>query len=131
VADTVGLIAEVFTWIGVGAGLALLFAALVVRIADGTWLPARGVIEHTDHGSVVRWFDDDGGVNEAALSDHDVRRLDSRDMADIYYRHGWHNRMRLDAGSHAVRALVRLALLMLAVALAAFAAGWIALIAEG
>lgn len=130
-ADVVGLIAEVFTWIGVLGALGLAFLALVARIADGSWAPTRAVVEHTDDGSLVRWFDDEGTVNEAPLSAHDLTIVGGRDMADIEYRVGWHNRMRLSKGSALVRALVRLSFLMVGVAALAFAAGWIALILEG
>lgn len=51
-------------------------------------------------------------------------------MADIHYRRGWQNRMRLTRGSAAVRLFVRLALLFAGVAVLAYAAGWIALIVE-
>jgi hypothetical protein len=130
-ADVVGLIAEVFTWIGMLGAIGLAFLALVARIADGSWAPTRAVVEHTDEGALVRWFDDQGVVNEAPLNAHDLETIGDRDMADIEYRVGWHNRMRLSKGSPLVRALVRLTLLMVGVAALAFAAGWIALIVEG
>ncbi len=130
-ADVVGLIAEVFTWIGVLGAVGLAFLALVARIADGDWATTRAVVEHTDRGAVVRWFDDQGTVNEAPLSAHDLAKIGGRDMADIEYRRGWQNRMRLTRGSPVVRLFVRLALLFAAVALLAYAAGWIALIVEG
>lgn len=130
-ADVVGLIAEVFTWIGVLGALGLAFLALVARIADGDWVTTRAVVEHTDGDAVVRWFDDHGAVNEAPLSAHDLVKIGERDMADIEYRRGWQNRMRLTHGSPAVRVFVRLSLLFAGVAVLAYAAGWIALIVEG
>ena len=130
-ADVVGLIAEVFTWIGGLGAVGLAFLALVARMADGTWAKTRGVVEHTDQGSLVRWFDNEGVVNEAALSAHDLVIIGGRDMADIEYRVGWRNRMRLTPGSPAVRAFVRLSLLMIGVGVLAFVVGWIALIVEG
>jgi hypothetical protein len=130
-ADVVGLIAEVFTWIGGLGAVGLAFLALVARMADGTWAKTRGVVEHTDQGSLVRWFDNEGVVNEAPLSAHDLAIIGGRDMADIEYRVGWRNRMRLTPGSPAVRAFVRLSLLMVGVGVLAFVVGWIALIVEG
>lgn len=130
-ADVVGLIAEVFTWIGVLGAMGLAFLALVARVADGSWASTRAVVEHTDEGALVRWFDDQGTVNEAPLNAHDLHIIGNRDMADIHYRVGWHNRMRLTPGSPAVRALVQLTFLMVGVAALAFAVGWIALIVEG
>lgn len=130
-ADVVGLIAEVFTWIGLLGAVGLAFLALVARVADGDWAPARAVVEHTEDGSVVRWFDDQGVVNEAPLGPHDLDKIGGRDMADIHYRVGWQNRMRLTHGSPAVRVFIRLSLLFAGVALLAYAVGWIALIVDG
>ncbi|HAQ59626.1 MAG TPA: hypothetical protein DCR63_04080 [Microbacterium sp.] len=88
-------------------------------------------MEHTHEGALVRWFDDQGTVNEAPLNAHDLRIIGGRDMADIEYRVGWQNRMRVSPGSPAVRVLVRLTFLMAGVAALAFATGWVALIVEG
>ena len=52
---------------------------------DGTWLPARAVVETTEHGRLVRWFDEDGGVNEAPLiARAGARARRGKDMADIF-----------------------------------------------
>jgi hypothetical protein len=131
VADVVGLVAEVFTWIGFGAGAALLLAALIAKIADGTWAHARGAVEATESGPVVRWFDDAGNVNEAALHDAHLREFGGRDMIDLWYRRGWIGRMRLQPGAPAVRALLGLSALMLAVGLLATIAQWVILLVEG
>jgi hypothetical protein len=67
------------------------------------------VIEDSEHGRLVRWFDEDGGVNEAHLSHEQERQLAGKDMADIFYRRGARGRMRLTQGSPAVRAVAYLA----------------------
>lgn len=107
--DVLGALADVFTWIGVGGAVVLGLVALAAWVADGTWLPARGVVEPVEAAHVVRWIDDTGAVNEAPLSHHDLVRLAGRDMADIYYRRGRRNRMRLTRGACAVHLLLGLA----------------------
>ncbi|MDX2376916.1 hypothetical protein M4I32_08920 [Microbacterium sp. LRZ72] len=124
-ADSVGLIAEIFTWIGVGFGVVLLLAGLVVRLLDDDWVAARAVVERGDSGHVVRWFGDDGSVDEARISPFDLERLAGRDMADIFYLRGRRHRMRFHRRSHAARFLLRLGLLLLAIGIAAFLVGWI------
>lgn len=94
---------EIFTWVGLGGGLLLAVAAVILLLADGTWLPARAVVERVDEGRVVRWFDDEGGVNEAPLMTHDDAMIGAADMADIFYRRGSVNRMRLSRSSPVVR----------------------------
>ena len=106
----IGPLADVFQWVGfAGAGVFGLLA-LALLLVDGTWLPARGVVEPVDGGHVVRWMDDDGGVNEASLSAHELARIGDHDLVDLFYRRGWRNRMRLTHGSPVVRLAAWLAL---------------------
>jgi hypothetical protein len=100
---------EIFSWVGFAVGALVAGIALVMYLFDGTWLPARGVIEDGEHGRVARWFDEDGGVNEAHLSHEQERALAGKDMADLFYRRGSRDRMRLTQGSPAVRAVAYLA----------------------
>ncbi|TDN92122.1 hypothetical protein [Microbacterium sp. BK668] len=122
---------EIFTWVGIGAGILLGLAALILRLADGTWLPTRAVVEHEDESSLVRWFDQDGGVNAAYLTYEQARELAGKDMADIYYRRGSANRMRLTHGSPAVRAVALLAAGLLGLGVVAMILSWVLLFARG
>ena len=46
----VDAVLEIFTWVGFGAGALLAGIALVLYLFDGTWVPARAVVEATEHG---------------------------------------------------------------------------------
>ncbi len=122
---------EIFTWVGFGAGAALAGVALLMYLLDGTWLPVRGVVEDTDTGRVVRWFDENGDVNEAPLTDAQQQHLHGRDMADVFYRRGWRNRMRFSAGSPAVRAVALFAVGFLVLGLIALIVSWVLLFTQG
>lgn len=122
---------EIFTWVGLGGGTLLALLAVVLLLADGTWLPARAVVEEVDGGRVVRWFDDQGGVNEAPLSSHDDAKIGSADMADIFYRRGSAHRMRLTRASPVVRFVSLLAAGVLALGLVAFVLSIVVLFARG
>lgn len=124
-------VVEIFTWVGFVVGALIAGVALIMYLLDGTWLPARGVIETTEHGRLVRWFDEDGGVNEAHLTHEQERELAGQDMADIYYRRGFRNRMRLTQGSPGVRAVARLAFGLVCVGLVALAVSGVLLFARG
>ncbi|WP_375385591.1 hypothetical protein [uncultured Microbacterium sp.] len=113
---------EIFTWAGLGLGAMVAGIAFVLFLLDGTWIPVRAVVETILEPAepadtaparpprrVVRWFDETGGVNEAPLSEAQYAQLGAHDMADVYYRRGWTNRMRLTPGSPAVRGAARLA----------------------
>lgn len=105
----VDAVVEIFSWVGFGIGVLLAGVTLVLYLLDGTWLPARAVIEDSDDGRLVRWFDEDGDVNEARLSHEQQHSLAGKDMADIFYRRGATGRMRLTRGSPSVRAVGLLA----------------------
>jgi len=131
VSNALDAVIEIFTWVGLGGGLLLAFAAVFLLLADGTWLPARAVVEHVDGGRVVRWFDDDGGVNEAPLSAHDEAKIGAADMADIFYRRGAANRMRLTRSSPLVRFVSLLAAGVLGLGVLAFVVSIVVLFARG
>lgn len=122
---------EIFSWVGLGLGALLAAAALVTHLLDGTWLPVRAVVEDSEHGRVVRWFDQDGGVNEARLTPDQERAIGDRDMADVFYRRGYRSRMRLTRGSPAVRAVALLAGGFVALGLIALAISLVLLFARG
>ncbi|MGC5171500.1 hypothetical protein ACPW96_14695 [Micromonospora sp. DT81.3] len=129
--DVIGAIAEIFTWIGLGGGVLLALTALIVKLADGTWLPARGVVEPDGDGHLVRWIDQDGEIGEAPLSHAQHTSLHGADMADIFYRVGRSDRMRLHRGSPAVRSIGLLAVGFAALGLFAAALSLVLLFLEG
>ncbi|MDF2989691.1 MAG: leucyl-tRNA synthetase [Microbacterium sp.] len=122
---------EIFTWVGLGGGAVLALVAVVLLLADGTWVPVRAVVEDVDGGRVVRWFDDQGGVNEAPLSPHDDAKIGSADMADIFFRRGSVHRMRLTRSSPVVRFVSLLAAGILGLGVVAFILSIVVLFARG
>ena len=122
---------EIFTWVGLGGGAVLALVAVVLLFADGTWVPVRAVVEDVDGGRVVRWFDDQGGVNEAPLSPHDDAKIGSADMADIFFRRGSVHRMRLTRSSPVVRFVSLLAAGILGLGVVAFVLSIVVLFARG
>ena len=131
VSNALDAVIEIFSWVGLGGGLLLAFAAVVTLLADGTWLPARAVVEEIDGQRVVRWFDERGGVNEAPLSSHDEAQIGAADMTDIFYRRGSAHRMRLTRSSPAARFLSLLAAGVLGLGVVAFVLSIVLLFARG
>ena len=122
---------EIFTWIGFGAGALLAGVALIAYLFDGTWVPVRAVVEPTEHGKVVRWFDEDGGVNEAPLTHEQIAVVGDAGMYDIFARRGWSNRMRLTQRSPLVRSLALLSAGLIGLGVVALATSSILLFARG
>jgi len=131
VSNALDAVIEIFTWVGLGGGALLAILAVVLLLADGTWLPVRAVVEEVDGGRVVRWFDDQGGVNEAPLSAHDDAKIGAADMADIFFRRGSAHRMRLTRSSPLVRFVSLLAAGILGLGLVAFVLSIVVLFARG
>ncbi len=129
--SAIDALAEIFAWVGFGLGALLAGIALLMYLFDGTWVGTRGVLETTEHGRLVRWFDEDGNVNEAPLSHEQARALAGKDMADIFFRRGGRGRMRLSQGSPGVRAVALLAVGLLALGLLALILSWVLLFARG
>jgi hypothetical protein len=131
VSNALDAVIEIFTWVGLGGGAVLAMVAVVLLLADGTWLPVRAVVEEVDGGRVVRWFDDQGGVNEAPLSAHDDAKVGSADMADIFYRRGSAHRMRLTRSSPVVRFVSLLSAGILGFGILAFVSSIVVLFVRG
>lgn len=127
----VDAVVEIFTWVGFGMGALLAGIALVAYLMDGTWVPVRAVVEATENGTVVRWFDEDGGVNEAPLSHEQTAAVGTAGMYDIFARRGWNNRMRLTQHSPFVRAIALLAAGLIALGAVALVVSWVLLFVRG
>ncbi|MET2010281.1 hypothetical protein ABXJ56_01905 [Microbacterium chocolatum] len=130
--QTIEAIFEIFSWVGIGLGALLLGLALILYLADGTWLPVRAVIDEVEGGRVARWHDDEvGGVNEAILTAEQDAGIGDADMADLFYRRGVRGRVRLTPGSPVVRGVVRLGGGLFALGVVAMIASLILLFARG
>ena len=79
---------------------------VIVRVADGTWVPAQIVIGEDEHGRIARWFGDDGQVGQARLSHEQDHALAGKETAHAFVRSGRGDRVRLTPGSPAVQRAV-------------------------
>ncbi|MFV0375104.1 hypothetical protein [Microbacterium sp.] len=96
-------ILELFTWLGVCGAVLCGVCAVVLWVADGTWLPADAVVDHEPDGTWVRWFDLHGEANNAQVSGEDAGRLSGRDTATVWYRYGQRHRVRFTRRAPGVR----------------------------
>ncbi|MEV8267034.1 hypothetical protein [Microbacterium sp. NPDC076911] len=128
---TLDAVLEIFGWAGFGLGALLALVAVVLYLADGTWLPVRALLEDSPGGRIARWFDADGGVGSAHLS-HDLdHALAGKDEADVFYRRGTTGHVRLTRGSPIVRGVLLLALGLISFGMLALVASGIILFARG
>lgn len=122
---------EIFTWVGLGGAVVLGVVVVVVWAADGTWLPAEAIVDREGDGMVVRWFDGDGDANRARPTEDEASVIGDADSATIWYRLGWHDRMRLTRRPHALRPLGRLAAGLVVLAALSTIMSWVLLFARG
>lgn len=54
--DTLALVGEVLSWIGLGIGLPLLIVAALVRLVEGSWLDIEIAVIDRDGSLFARWF---------------------------------------------------------------------------
>lgn len=123
--DPLDAVIEIFTWIGFGGAFALGLVALILWVSDGTWLAVDALVDHEDEGTYVRWFDADGDANNALLGEADAAALAGVDRARIWYRYGWHGRMRLTRRPPGLLAVLWAAAGLLALGVVALVISWV------
>lgn len=117
-AEVVATIAEVIGWIALGGSLACLLLALIIRLADGRWLPTDAVVVDQEHGSTVRWFAE-GAFHQRRLSDDEREHVVDAEEERAYYKEREPDRLRLHEPPGGRRAVRIVGLVLLAVAGAA------------
>lgn len=122
---------EIFIWVGFAGFFALAVVLIGLWAADGTWLAADAIIDRDGDLPTARWIDADGDANSAELSDADARALDGQDAASIWYRHGWHGRMRLTRRAPGFTVVLLSAGGMLALGVLCVIASWVMYFAQG
>ncbi|MBC6495710.1 MULTISPECIES: hypothetical protein [unclassified Microbacterium] len=65
--DTLALVGEVLSWVGLGLGLPMLLIGVLIRTIEGPWLPAEIAIIERDGALLARWFAG-GDFHERPLS---------------------------------------------------------------
>lgn len=68
--DTLALVGEVLSWVGLGVGLPLLLLAFLIRTVEGAWLPIEIAVIERDGSLIGRWFAG-GDFHERPLTRHE------------------------------------------------------------
>jgi hypothetical protein len=75
VLDTLALVGEVLSWVGLGIGLPLLLLAFLIRTVEGAWLPIEIAVIEREGSLIGRWFAG-GDFHERALRGHEAATAD-------------------------------------------------------
>ncbi|GAA1852140.1 hypothetical protein ACFQZV_05990 [Microbacterium koreense] len=117
---------EIFTWVGIGAGIVVALIAVIAKLADGVWVASHLEIVEDDRGHTARWFSD-AGLGEARLTDEQVAHLGGADAAEGWVRRGYTDRVRFTRRSPSVRFVAWLAVGLLSVGVLCAAASLVLL----
>jgi hypothetical protein len=104
--DVISLIAEVFSWIGIAAGIVLVIVGYIRKAVFIGWTQTLGVVVLDDLGDLVyRWLGDDGVLYEAPSIDDDTQVLEPGDDVTVYVNPRDPSVGRIDDPAHEGRAL--------------------------
>ncbi|SDZ27404.1 DUF3592 domain-containing protein [Herbiconiux ginsengi] len=104
--DAVSLITELFSWIGLGAGVVLLVIGLLRGAYFRGWSETLGVVVIDTGGDLAyRWLGDDGLLYEAPSIDDDTQVLEPGEDVTVYVSPRDPSVGRIDDPKHEGRAL--------------------------
>jgi len=101
----IGLILELFTWVGFGIGALLLVGYLVARAARAAWVETDAVVVADGSELRLRWLSDDRELFERLVEPDERALIGDKDHCEIRYSRFSPWKSRLKADSRAVRAL--------------------------
>ncbi|WP_173922760.1 hypothetical protein [Agromyces sp. Marseille-P2726] len=127
--EVVSVVAEVIGWIGLAGGLGCLLLALLIRLADGRWLPTEAVVIDQAHGSTIRWFAE-GGFHQRRLSDDERAHVRHPDEELAYFKQREPDRLRLHDPPPGRRILRNVGIIMLLIAAIAGVVGLVLMFIE-
>ncbi len=114
--DLLGLVFEVFTWIGFGSAVVVLLVMLIARAADGSWVETHGVIvdvpEDAGGGDVdrgqgreVRWMTEAAELYSRPVTDAEFDALRDPEEPNVFYARREPSRARFRRTADHTRAL--------------------------
>jgi len=109
--DLLGLVFEVFTWIGFGSAVVVLIVMLIARAADGSWVETHGVIvdlpDDADggQGREVRWMTESAELHSRPVTDAEIDALRDPEEPNVFYARREPSRARFRRTADHTRAL--------------------------
>jgi hypothetical protein len=125
--DTLAIISELFTWIGLLGGVVLLTIGLTIRAHAGNWVKTTGVVATGGGGNVLRWFDNDGEVHQTDATTAESAHLAPGSDITVYFRPRRPHVSRTDSPDHDGRAILTTGAVLLGIGLLAAIVGLVLL----
>jgi len=127
----IGLILELFTWVGFGIGAFLLVGYLVARAVRAGWVETDAVVVADGSELRLRWLSDDRELFERLVEPDERALIGDKDHCEIRYSRFSPWKSRLKADSRAVRALGILTVVFVGIGVVASVASIVVLFLGG
>jgi len=127
----IGLILELFTWVGFGIGALLLVGYLIARAARVAWVETDAVVVAEGSELRLRWLSDDRELFERLVEPDERALIGDKDHCEIRYSRFSPWKSRLKADSRAVRALGILTIVFVGIGVVASVASIVVLFLGG
>jgi hypothetical protein len=127
----IGLILELFTWVGFGIGALLLVGYLIARAARAAWVETDAVVVAEGSELRLRWLSDDRELFERLVEPDERALIGDKDHCEIRYSRFSPWKSRLKADSRAVRALGILTIVFVGIGVVASVASIVVLFLGG
>jgi hypothetical protein len=112
--DIAGMLAELFTWIGLGAAVVCFLALLILRAVDGRWIETDAVVLQEAPEIRLRWMST-AGLHERLLSPHERHHVSGSEGLRVYYRERKPAHTRFEASGDGEKTLRLLGFLFLGI----------------
>ena len=127
----IGLILELFTWVGFGIGALLLVGYLIARAARAAWVETDAVVVAEGSELRLRWLSDDRELFDRLVEPEERVLIGEKDHCEIRYSRFSPWKSRLKADNRAVRALGILTVVFVGIGVVASVASIVVLFLGG
>ena len=130
VLDLVGILAELFTWVGLILGVLCLLVVMILRLTRLSWIETDAVIVEESGSAQLRWMTTEGTLHTRILDDGERSEIDDPDELHVHYHRHAPDRIKFEATGHGEKVLRALGLILLGIGIAAIIVSLVVLFIE-
>ena len=127
VLDLVGILAELFTWVGLVLGAICLSIVFIIRASRAHWIETDAVIVEGAGSIQLRWMTIDGQLMIRELDSYERDAISDPDSLTIHYNRRSPSRARFEVVGHGEKVLWIIGLILFGLGIVAAIVGLIVL----
>lgn len=128
--DLVDLLAELFGWIGLSAGVICFLVVAILRLSRGRWEETEAVVVDNSNDAQLRWMTTDGELYSRDLTPAERATIHNPDELHLHYKRSDPGRISFDPIGHGEKVFRALGFTFLGMAVLGFIVSIIALFVE-